>query len=265
MVVFTHAGVLCGAAAHRRRWVAVRSLVAWRGPEKKQAKQDLPRPHARCPRGHRRHPGPSQAPQQARSQGASGWPLVPPDHPVRAGGVGAHSGVPGRHGRHGLGPRWGWCRMRARAGAHAPTEGQRRVPITESTGAGWSGGAPSCAGGGAACPGMRGGGRLWQAVTVGDAVRAVAQQRPGHSERAPAAGWSCRAGGAERGAPGAVAVSATVSPDPLAVHAWVAAVGLREAWAPRPVPSHPTRACRRRPTASARASLRLLGAPEAQR
>ena len=44
---------------------------------------------------------------------------------------------------------------------------------------------------------------------------------------------------------------------------WVAAVGHRDARAPASVPSTPTRACRRRRPASARASLPLSAAPDA--
>jgi len=47
------------------------------------------------------------------------------------------------------------------------------------------------------------------------------------------------------------------------VPTWAAVGGHREARTPASVPSNPTRACRRRPTASAPASLRLLGAPDA--
>ena len=49
------------------------------------------------------------------------------------------------------------------------------------------------------------------------------------------------------------------------VPTWVAAVGHREGRVPASVPSNPTRACRRPPTASAPSSLRLLAAPEAWR
>ena len=77
--------------------------------------------------------------------------------------------------------------------------------------------------------------RRWQGSA---AVRVVPQQGQASAGRHPTA----------RGAP-----------------AGVAAVGHREARAPASVASHPTRVCRRRPTASARASLRLLGAPETWR
>ena len=108
----------------------------------------------------------------------------------------------------------GW-RARARAGADARAWGRRRVPVTEGLGAAWWGGASSGAGGGAACPGGRGGRRRWQAVAVGDAVRGVSQQRPGHAGRAYAAGRSCRAGGRSSvWSPGTVAVSAAVSHAP---------------------------------------------------
>ena len=85
--------------------------------------------------------------------------------------------------------------------------------------------------------------------------------RPGH-------------GGATRAPPLSLAPCQPLSPTtqrvwrpPAArvVPAWVAAVGHREARAPASGASHPTKACRRRLPASARPSLPLAAAPDAQR
>ena len=67
-------------------WVAARSFVAWRGPEKKQSRHDDPMRHAPCPLRHRRT-SPSRARRQARYQTAVVLPSVPTGGPVRGGWV----------------------------------------------------------------------------------------------------------------------------------------------------------------------------------
>ena len=44
-----YAPLRLSAAPDARRWVAGRSVVAWRGPEQKPTKSDRPRPQPRCP------------------------------------------------------------------------------------------------------------------------------------------------------------------------------------------------------------------------
>ena len=180
----------------------------------------------------------------------------------------------GRRGGPRLRQPRGGCRALARAGTNAPAGEQPGVPGTGSTGAAGAGGAVSCASawrcllsGGGACCGVR---WQWSAQQAALCPRSVRHASGGHR----AAGRSCRARWVSHPPPRCLVRRQPPSPKahrmvrhPAArvVPAWGAAVGHREARAPASVPSHPTRACRRRRIASAPTSLRLLAAPEAWR
>ena len=241
--------------AHRGRWAAVRSLVAWRGPGKKQTRHDRPRPHARCPRGPHCHPSLSHAQRQARPQAAVVRPPVPTERPVHTGGWSVSPLLR-------TGPAW-WVSGARPCWRPRTHLGPVSCPRHRAHGCG-AGGAPSCAGGGPACPSVRVGGRLGQGVAIGDAVRVGSQQRPARPGASHAAGRSSRARGRHVGCPLGRSPCQPTSPKAhQAVHAWVAAVGPRAGRAPASVPSTPTRACRRPLPASAPTSLRLPAAPEA--
>ena len=170
-------------AAHRGRWVAATQpcSLAWR--REKKPRHDRPLPHAPCPRGLHCHTSPSHAQRQARSRPhvAVSTLLLPglawrPQAPAVAWRV---SGTrPGWRPHPCLGP--AACPRHWRPGCGVV--GRRAILYRRRGGVSW------CAWGVCAlspagrvtpaCPGVRGGGRLWQAVTGGDAVRAVSQQRP---------------------------------------------------------------------------------------
>src|SRR5712691_7414013 len=217
-------------------WVAARSMVAWRGPEHKQTMSAYPRP------GVRRDP-------LRWSGGHPCRPLTPCALVGRLGHSqvceavvvtpGSGSGVAGGGSTPVLAPR----RMSV-AGVAAPPPGARSrhghvAPL-------------SCAMRGVASPALRGG------FLLGPAAGRAARQRrapAGPGKRRGASG--CRA--VVHGPPGGAASCGEGAP------AGVASVGHREARAPASVSSNPTRVCRRRRTASARASLPLFAAPDAQR
>ena len=248
---------------YRRRLTAsvrllLRSLVAWRGPEKKQTKQDRPRPHARCPRGHRRHPRPSQAPQQVRPQAAVGRPPVPPDDPVHAGGWGVRtlrraglSWLPAALAAVALvacaRPCWRSRTHRGLASCPPHREhgrgvgGWRAVRCRRRDGVSWRAwGWSSVAGGHGRRRGPCGG------------PAAPGTHREGH-----AAGRSGRAGGRRAGGPLGRSPCQPPSRKVLwAVPTWVAAVGPREAWAPAAGPQPPNKGLQATPN-----SLRSCLAP----
>jgi len=190
-----------------------------------------------------------------------------------AGAVCAPSGVQGRRGGPWPWPRWGWCRALARSGANARAWGWRRLPVTGSTSAVWSGGAVSCAQAWLASPAQGGGVRRAPAVAGPQAVPGL--RSPG----ATPGGITLPRGRAGPGGAMRPRPAGRVSRQPsltTAHRVWwpvaarvvptgVAAVGHWEVRPPASVSSPPTRACRRRWIASAPPSLRLPTAPEAWR
>ena len=174
------------------------------------------------------------------------WPVVP----YALAGYGAGPGML-------VGPWWwplplqqrGWWRALARAGADAHVWGRRHVPDVEVRSRVRLPWAELPA---APCPSRTRPG-------TGGSTRPVG--RPGH-------------GGATHTPPLSLAPCQPLSPTtqrvwrpPAArvVPAWVAEVGHWEARAPASGASNPTKACRRRLPASARPSLPLPAAPDAQR
>ncbi len=233
----------------------MRSLVSWPGPEHKQTRHDCPRPHALGPRGQHRHTRPSHAQRQARPPAAVVLPPVPIGWPVHTGRCGVSTLLR-------TGPAW---RPQAPAAAWG-VSGARPC---------WR---PRTRLGPASCPRPRAHGRGvvgWRSVRcrrrVGVSWRAWGRSSgAGRRERrrgpcgVPAAPGPPRCVARCGVSPGAVAVSGTVSHGPLG-GARVGGGGrcTGKGRAPASVPSTPTRACRRHSIASARASLRLLSAPEA--
>ncbi len=131
----------------------------------------------------------------------------PPCRPVvpcaLAGGACAPSGVQGRRGNPRPWQRRGWDRTRARAGATHPSGAGVVSPAPGVRG--WGGWRHVLCHGWSASPGVRGGCRRWQAVAVGDAIRAVFQKRQastggprevgrraGHEGTERAIPWACR-------------------------------------------------------------------------
>ena len=215
---------------------------------------------------------PSHARRQARSQAAVMPPSVPPGGPVRVGGCGdvrilllagplwwsqAPTAV------------WWWVscarprwRHRARLGAASrPQDREAGLSVV-----GWRrvlrlGIFSVC------CP-------AWErAVGSGGGDRGR-RQRQAHHGGSALPGRRAGHGGVRRAPslcqvpcprPSPTVFRAWWPPVAQVVPRWVAAVGHRAGKVPASVLSNPTRACRRPPTASAPASLRLLAAPEAWR
>ncbi len=207
-----------------------------------------------CPR-----PGGRRDPQR--------WSGGPPCRPLPlcalVGAARALSGVRGRRGGARLRQRCGWEWEHTRAGSTAQAGGWCRGPTTRGQGAAWASGALSCAMSGLASAALRGG--LGLAAAGRAAGSPVPQQGeasaegPGGVKRPPARGP------APRPSPGSTAYRGGAASCGQGGARGVAAGGHRETHAPASVSSHPTWACRRPPTAFARASLRLLAAPEAER
>ena len=227
--------------------------------------------HAPCPLRHRRT-SPSHARRQARCQTAVVVPSVPTGGPVRGGWVrrehppacGAVVAVPGPSsgvvggvvrspalappcspGGSGASPGPGGSARRGRVAPRAaPWPAQRLLP---------------CVGGGVAGSGGGGRGRRQRQAHHGGS--ALPGRRVGHG------GVTRSPSGCQVPCPRPSPTVSRVEWPPAAqgVPTGVAAVGHREGRVPASVPSNPTRACRRPPTAAAPASLRLLAAPEAWR
>ena len=116
-------------------------------------------------------------------------------------------------------------------------------------------------------PGLWRGVQWWLVTTVGAADRARSPQRQAHPGRPCGAGGRCQAQGSSTPPSRPRRRGRRHLPRPTGRggrvgRTWLAAIGHREARAPASVPSNPTRVCRRRRTASARASLPLFAAPE---
>ena len=244
------------AAADAQRWVAGRSLVAWRDRGYKKTMFAGPRPGVR--RGLRRW---------------SGGHLCRPLTPCTLVGVArARAGVWGRRGspqapavvRLGGGARPCWlhgaCRglvSRPRHQGHGRGMGAwRRVLHHER------GGVSCIAWGLSAGSGGGGQGRRQRRAPAGPGTRRGGLVLSGGRSRHGGATRPPLRGPAPRQVPWSPAHRAWRQPAARAAPAGTAAGGHREARAPASVSSHPTRVCRRRETASARASLRLFPAPE---
>jgi hypothetical protein len=214
----------------------------------------------------------SQARRQARSAAVVGRSPVPTADVVRAGGGGAGT-------RRGAGPSGGrqapaavWLEGEyARAGSTAQAGGWWRGTATRGQGAAWARGAWSYAMSGLASAALRGGMRRGLAAAGRAAVSPMPQQGQASAGGPRAAGWSSTARWCHAPfTPGPYAASVARVHSPPGVAASCGQGGARggggrrhrEARAPASVSSHPTRVCRRRRTASARPSLRLLAAPE---
>jgi hypothetical protein len=229
-------------AAHR--WPlgcwAQRCCLAW--PRGKQTRHARPLPHVLGIRGYRRHTSPSQAQQQARPQAAVVLPPCALGGPRRRVQCAPHPAcravvvVPGPgHGGAGVVRSPGLAAYPCHREHERSVVGWRRVlrpGLGGVSGPGWGRGAGASGGGAAGRAGPGGATRPRPAGRV---------SRQPSLTKAHRVWWP---------------VAARV------VLRWVAAVGPWEARPPASVSSHPTRVCRRRRTASARASLPLFAAPE---
>ena len=110
-------------AAEFRRWVAGRSVAAWRGPGKKKTQAT------------RRHAHPSQGRCQVWLQTAGVLFPLPLGGPEQAGGAArASSGVRGRRGGSRPPQQCGSCRALAHAGPDTHRSGRCRVPMRGAAG-----------------------------------------------------------------------------------------------------------------------------------
>jgi hypothetical protein len=176
MAALWQVGVVHGAAAHRGRWVAGRSCVAWRGPGYKQ-------PMSACPR-----PGVRRGPLWW----SGGHPYRPLPPCVLVAAARARAGVRGRRRGPRLQPQGGWGWKHARAGAKAQAGGWCRSIATRSKVAAWSRWRLSCAMRGLASSALRGG--FLRGPAAGRAaVSAVPQQGQAHDGMHRAAGRSSTA------------------------------------------------------------------------
>ena len=203
-----------------------------------------PRPPALFPLGQRRHASPSQARWPARLEAVGVLPPVLPGGAARAGRCGM-----GTSRRGGPASRAPMCTWGAGGAALAP-------------------GAPSRRGRGALRPWPWARWGVLPAVGVCGGVRRPQSGQPSvPGSRARPRGATglllrCPSPCAPRALQGH---RAWRHPAPRVGHAEVAAVGREEARAPASGTSTPTKACRRRLPASARASLPLPAAPDALR